>query len=122
MEVIIIQDLVTKKARQVIKGEPLSLKENETIVGSVYPSASTKLAVLATKHGLPLPEFLDVARWLLNKECPYCKLSTEILRLTSKLGDERTQAFIDRLRTAKQNRDETALRQIAEEVNELIQL
>jgi hypothetical protein len=37
-------------------------------------SHKAKIAVMAQSYGVPVAEFLDATRWLLNKKCPFCQL------------------------------------------------
>jgi hypothetical protein len=76
-----------------------------------------KLAVLATKTGLPVAKFLDIARWILNKACPFCQLGTQVLKRVEELGEERSIALIQRILVAKDNNDIDTLNQIKQEIN-----
>jgi hypothetical protein len=89
----------------------------EVVPESTPDNINAKLAVIGTKLGLPIPQFLDAARWLLKKDCPYCELGTEILRRIAKLGDKQTTEFIKRILAAKSANDIDALNQIRREVN-----
>ena len=75
------------------------------------------LAVLATRVGLPVAKFLDAARWLLNKNCPFCQLGTRVLKRVKELGEERSIELIQRILVAKDNDDKVALAQITQEIN-----
>ena len=76
-----------------------------------------KLAVFATQLGLPVARFLDIARILLKKDCPYCKLGTQVLRRISELGEEKALSIINRILIAKDNNDAQTLEQIRQELN-----
>jgi len=78
---------------------------------------AARFAVFSTKLGLPVPQLLDAARWLLQKDCPYCQLGTKILRRIDELGENRSFELIKRILTAKANNDVGALDQIRREVN-----
>jgi hypothetical protein len=80
-------------------------------------SVKVQLAVLGTKFGLPVPQLLDAARWLLKKNCPYCELGTEVLRKINELGEQQVQELITRILTAKASNDIDALNKIRQEVN-----
>jgi hypothetical protein len=74
-------------------------------------------AVWATQLNIPVPQFLDAARWLLNKNCPYCELGTKVLKRIKELGEKRSIELIQRILVAKDadNRDE--LETIRQEIN-----
>ncbi len=74
------------------------------------------LAVYASKVGLPVADFLDAARWMLDKECPFCQTVTNVLRRVAELGDERSMDLILRIKLAKDKKDEPALWLIKEEI------
>lgn len=71
-----------------------------------------KLAVWAAKHNLPIVKFLETARWLLKKDCPYCQLSTQILRRLSELGEAQAEEAIARILDAKNRNDREELERI----------
>lgn len=77
----------------------------------------TKLAVFATKLGLPLPEFLDVARWLLKKDCPFCQMGTEILKRIDGLGETKAMELLNRILIAKNTNDMNTLDLIKQELH-----
>jgi hypothetical protein len=83
----------------------------------VKKEREAKLAVYATKLGLPVPQFLDAARWLLQKDCPYCQLGTQVLRRISELGEERAQELVARVLAAKETDDKEELNRIRQEIN-----
>lgn len=85
--------------------------------GPTNDKMSVQLAVFATKLGLPVPQLLDAARWLLQKDCPYCKLGTQVLRRVSELGEQRSLELINRILAAKQSNDRNTLHEIRREVN-----
>jgi len=75
-----------------------------------------RLAVLATKLGLPVPQLLDAARWLLQKDCPYCQLGTQVLRRIDELGEEKAQELVARVLAAKTSNNKQELLKIREEM------
>jgi hypothetical protein len=77
----------------------------------------SKLAVFATKLGLPVPQFLDAARWLLKKDCPFCQLGTQVLKRIDELGEEKAQALVARVLIAKDANDIEELARIKQEIN-----
>ena len=80
-------------------------------------SQAGKLAVIATQLGLPVPQLLDAARWLLKKDCPYCQLGTQILRRINDLGQDKAITLVNRILTAKAQNDINTLNQIRNEIN-----
>lgn len=76
-----------------------------------------KLVTLAATYHLPIGQFLDVARWLLKKDCPYCQLGTQVLRKVQQLGSAKTQHLVMRILQAKAVNDLDALSKIKEEVS-----
>lgn len=75
------------------------------------------MAVLAAKANLPIAQFLDAARWLLNKSCPYCQLGTQVLKRVKELGEERSIELIRKILIAKDNNDIETLNNIKQELN-----
>jgi hypothetical protein len=75
------------------------------------------LAVYAAKLNLPIGQFLDAARWLLNKKCPFCQLGTQVLKRVKELGEERSIDLIRRILTAKDSNDLETLNHIKQELN-----
>jgi len=76
----------------------------------------SKIAVYAQRMGLPAAGFLDAARWLLDRDCPYCQLATEALRRINEMGDEMAIYFLNRIQVAKANNDMEELRRIRQEI------
>ncbi len=70
----------------------------------------------AVQARLPVAGFLDTARWLLDRDCPYCQLATEALRRIQELGDEMAIYFLNRIQLAKANNDAEELRRIRQEI------
>ena len=64
-----------------------------------------RLAVFAQKMGLPLAEFLDAARWLLQKDCPFCQMATQILKSIDELGEDKAREAIAEILVAKEAKD-----------------
>ena len=71
-----------------------------------------RIAFWATKLGLPVPEFLDMARWLLKKDCPFCQLGTQVLKSIDELGDDRAQTVLAEILAAKETNDTARLAEI----------
>jgi hypothetical protein len=76
-----------------------------------------KLAVYAAQAGLPVAQFLDAARWLLKKNCPYCQLGTMVLRRIDELGPEKAQELVTRVLVAKDANDIEELNRIKLEIH-----
>lgn len=77
---------------------------------------AAKLAVWSSKYGMPTADLLDAARWLLQKDCPYCELGTQVLREIERLGPDRSETLIARILEAKKTNDTTALESIRKEL------
>ncbi len=45
--------------------------QRAAVVADYKMQVQSKLAVYATRLGLPVASFLDSARWLLDRDCPY---------------------------------------------------
>ncbi len=73
---------------------------------------TARLAVWSQKFGLPTADLLDAARWLLNKDCPFCQLGTQVLRRIDELGDEKATSAIVQILEAKKQNDLGRLEQI----------
>ncbi len=71
-----------------------------------------RLAMWAERKGIPVDKFLDAARWLLRKECPFCQLGTKVLQAIDALGEERTGEILDAIIAAKDANDLTRLEEI----------
>ncbi len=84
---------------------------------SVKQKRDAKLAVWGTKFGLPVPQLLDAARWLLKKDCSYCQLGTQVLRRMEELGEERTRELVAQILAAKEANDESVLIRMRKELN-----
>jgi hypothetical protein len=76
-----------------------------------------KLAVYAAQAGLPVAQFLDAARWLLKKNCPYCQLGTMVLKRIDELGPEKAQELVTRVLVAKDANDIEELNRIKLEIH-----
>jgi len=72
----------------------------------------TKLAIWATKLGLPLPAFLDAARWLLDKDCPFCEVGVRVLRQIEDIGEDKATTYLKMILDAKERGDHGALAEI----------
>lgn len=75
-----------------------------------------KVALFAVKLGLPVADILDAARFILGKSCPYCQLSTNLLRLVDSLGEEKVKEYITKCLNAKKNNDLAALATLQKEI------
>lgn len=73
-----------------------------------------KLAVWATKVGLPVAEFSDAARWLLDKDCPFCQMGSKILKRIDELGPDTTEWALGQILEAKAANNHARLQQIRE--------
>lgn len=71
-----------------------------------------QLAMWATKFRLPVAGFLDAARWLLDKDCPFCQLGTQVLRRINELGEERAEKALREILAAKDANDLAKLEEI----------
>lgn len=90
--------------------------EHQSVMRNVVTTIQSALAVYATKAKLPVPEFLDTARWLLDKDCPACEMVTQLLRRIEDLGPEKAMNLVARIKIAKDLKDETALAAIRLEI------
>src|SRR5215510_5207704 len=93
-----------------VPGEPGEPETEESL------ARKSKLAVWATKHGLPLPQFLDAARWLLQKDCAFCQLATQVMRAIDSMGDAKAEHAITRILAAKDRGDHAELEKIKKEL------
>lgn len=91
---------------------PWKVKSVETVMNEDTRERLVKLSLWATRFGLPVPTFLDAARWILDKDCPYCQLSTLIMRRIDALGEERAHNLISQILVAKEQNDLGALENI----------
>lgn len=98
-----------------VKGTTQSV-QRASVAADYQMQVQSKLAVYATRMGLPVAGFLDTARWLLDRNCPYCQLATEALRRIQELGDEMAIFFLNRIQVAKANNDMEELRRIRQEI------
>jgi hypothetical protein len=76
-----------------------------------------RIAVLATKVGMPVPQFLDLVRKLRGIKCPYCQLATKILRHIDQIGEDKAIELIEQIITAKKANDETWLAELTKQFN-----
>lgn len=90
--------------------DPASASTNDTLL-------QTKLAIFATKLGIPLPQFLDAARWLLKKDCPFCQMGTEILKRIDELGEVKAMELLNMILVAKSTNNINTLNFIKQELN-----
>ena len=77
---------------------------------------TAKLAVWSQKLGLPTADFLDAARWLLEKDCAYCQLGTQVLRQIDNLGDKRAERLLTMILEAKKVDDRDSLERIRKDL------
>jgi len=96
---------------------PWRIRETIPEVSSQQHQLEASLAVWATQLKIPVPQFLDAARWLLKKNCPYCELGTQVLKRVKELGEKRSIELVQRILTAKDANDRDALEQIRQEIN-----
>lgn len=96
---------------------PWRIKEVVPEVDQRTHELNALLAVWATQLRIPVPQFLDAARWLLRKDCPYCRLGTQILKRVKELGEQRSIELVQRILVAKDQNDHNALEQIRQEIN-----
>lgn len=101
-----------------VKGT-LESVQREKVVTDRRAHTQSMLATYATRLGLPVPQFLDAARWLLDKNCPYCQLGTQVLRRISEIGADRAIELLDRIQKAKANQDTDELVRIRKEIIEI---
>ena len=92
-----------------------AIKPKQQVVSN--KSTRAKLAVWATKIGIPVPTLLDMSRWLLNKDCPYCQLGTKVLKLLDELGEDKAKELLSRILIAKETNDIGELNNIRLELN-----
>lgn len=95
---------------------PHGWKVKGVVVSKKAAPWSAKLAVWSQKFGLPTADLLDAARWLLEKDCPYCQLGTQILRAIDRLGVARSEELIARILEAKAANDAETLESIRKEL------
>lgn len=96
---------------------PWRIKETIPEQSTRTHETQATLAVFASKVGLPVAQFLDAARWLLRKDCPYCQLGTQVLKRVTELGEVRSIELIQRILAAKDANDINVLTQIRQEIN-----
>lgn len=111
---IVLENIATGETEE-IKSNKGSLKPGwrvKAFVPEQHFEHTAKLAVLATKFGIPVPQFLDAARWLLKKNCPFCQLGTQVLKRIDELGEERATEAIAQILEAKDRNDGEALERI----------
>jgi len=99
-----------------VKGTVEGIKQ-AAVQANAQMLLQSKIAVYAQRMGLPAAGFLDAARWLLDRDCPYCQLATEALRRIQELGDEMAIYFLNRIQVAKMNNDMAELRRIRQEIS-----
>ena len=75
-----------------------------------------RLAVWAEKHGMPLVEFLQFARWLIKKDCPFCQVVTKVLEAIDELGEHAAEKALTRILDAKSRNDHAELEKIRKEL------
>lgn len=93
---------------------PWQIKSVEKVVSEKkYPA---RIAVWAQKHGLPVAQFLDVARWLLEKDCPFCQTGTQVLKALDTLGEEKAERALGEILAAKEAGDTARLAEIRQEL------
>jgi hypothetical protein len=75
-----------------------------------------KFGLLAQRMGIPIGEALDVARFLLRKQCLSCEIYSQILRRVNELGYERSEQLMRKLIQAKKDNDLLKLATIQKEI------
>lgn len=75
-----------------------------------------KIAVWAQKLGLPVAQFFDLARLILEKDCPFCQMGTKILKTIDDIGEERAHRYLSELLNAKERKDFDTLARIRNEL------
>lgn len=78
-----------------------------------YP---TRLVVWAQKRGMPVAQFLDAARFLLQKDCPFCQTGTKVLKEIDRLGEDRAEKILDEILAAKDAGNTARLAEIRKEL------
>ena len=77
---------------------------------------TSRLAVWSQKLGIPTAQLLDAARWLLQKDCPYCQLGTQVLRQIDNLGEARAERLLSMILEAKKVDDRDTLERIRKDL------
>lgn len=102
-----------------LKGDP-SLVRRKTAYEKHVHDLNSRVAAYAQKLGLPVADFLDTARWLLDKDCPFCQVATRVLRRIGELGDEKAIDVLNRIQAAKAANDHEALAAIRLEIRDVV--
>jgi hypothetical protein len=102
-----------------VKGTPQSVAQ-QTVIQQQKAQVQSVVAVLAAEAGLPVADFLDAARWLLDKDCPFCQLATLVLRRVAQLGRAEAVSLVKRIKLAKDNQDAEALQLLRWEVQNVL--
>jgi len=110
MRTFILENTETGEIKEV-EGATVSYQKPWRVKG-FKGSASTAVAVAATKLGVPMPQILDAVRWLIQKDCPFCAEGTKVLRHLNEIGEDRAKDIIDQIRAAKEAKDLTRLEEI----------
>jgi hypothetical protein len=103
-----------------VKGTVTTLAQAEVLEqrkASMAMQLKSRVAVYAAKAGIPMAEFLDTARWLLDKDCPYCQTGTLVLRRIQELGEDIAVQLLNRIQEAKARQDNTELSRIRHEIS-----
>jgi len=100
------------KYKQLIKDELVSIERQKKAA-----EKKARLAVAATKVGLPVPAFLKFVRQVGRLNCPYCQLGTQVLKKLDELGEEAALDLLARILLAKKQKDAQTLAELVEEFN-----
>lgn len=76
-----------------------------------------RLAITATKLGLPVPSFLTLVKQIGQFKCPFCKLGVQVLNKLDVMGEEKALDILTRVLEAKKEKNHVALAQLVEEFN-----
>lgn len=102
-----------------VKGTPELIRRKLNFENQVQ-NLNSRVAVLAARMGLPIADFLDTARWLLDKDCPYCQVATKVLRRIDEIGADRAIDILNRIQAAKAANDNATLTAIKAELMNVI--
>lgn len=122
---IIIENKETGETKEIAPGEHFRLpwkvkgtvanikRKEEKQQRNTY--IKSRLAVAATKLGVPVPKLFDLVRQVAGIKCPYCDLSTKILEHLDRLGDEKACNILQRVLIAKEKDDRMELNRLVKE-------
>lgn len=82
---------------------------------------AAKLSTMLSGWGLPLSMTLTAIRWLLGKNCPYCQVGGEFLKLLEdgKIGEAECKELVIQVLNAKDQNDEVGLAALKGRLEEL---